>query len=292
MPARLTAYLPDRAAVVHWLRADGRCGIGRAPDCELRLDHASVSRHHAELACDARGCVLRDLGSKNGSFADGQPATDAPLGAQSWLRFGDVHCEFEWFDAAAEQRAAARWSERRAHSQALSEGLGRQTAFPDLLRDTVRAVVQLADCERGFLLLRDGGQWRVQAAHGLDPDSLRARQFRGSVGAVERALQARRAVVLNDVGSDPALSARASVAAAGLCSLVAMPLLQGDDVVALVYADTRRPRAAISQTDLELLEAFGERAALWIAAKRAAASLERLAAQAPVWRELADAALS
>lgn len=289
MPVRLTAYLPDRPAVVHWVR-DACCRIGRAPECQFRIDHASVSRQHAELRSEGERFALHDLGSKNGSFVDGLAAEGADLGRQAWLRFGDVHCEFERFDATAQARAAQRWNERRAASKALSEGLGRQTEFPDLLRDTVRAVVQLADCERGFLLLRVADGWRVQAAHGLEPAALAASEFRGSVGAVERAMQSRQPVVLHDVGTDPLLSSRASVASAGLQSLVALPLLHGRDVLALVYADTRRPRAAISQTDMELLEAFGERAALWIAAKRAAASLDRLAAEAPAWHELARAA--
>lgn len=288
MPLRLTAYLPDRPAVVHWVRAD-TCRIGRAPECELRLDHASVSRQHAELRSAGELVSLHDLGSKNGSFVDGLAADGSGLGRQAWLRFGDVHCEFQRFDATAQARAAQRWNERRAASKVLSEGLGRQTEFPDLLRDTVRAVVQLADCERGFLLLRVQEGWRVQAAHGLEPSALAARDFRGSVGAVERALASRQPVVLHDIGADPVLASRASVVAGGLQSLVALPLLHGNDVLALVYADTRRPRAAISQTDMELLEAFGERAALWIAAKRAAASLERLAAEAPAWHELAHA---
>jgi hypothetical protein len=291
MPIRLTAYLPDRPAVVHWVRGPG-CRIGRAPDCDLRLEHASVSRHHAELRGGDDAWVLRDLDSKNGSFIDGLAAGDAPLPHRAWLRFGDVHCELEYFDAHAQARAAARWNERRAASQALSEGLGRQTDFPDLLRDTLRAVVQLADCERGFLLLRDEHGWRVQAAHGIEHGALRAREFRGSVGAVERALASRQPVVLHDPAADPALGARASVVAAGLQSLVALPLLHDDEVLALVYADTRRPKAAISQTDMELLQAFGERAVLWIAAKRATASLDRLAAQAPAWRDIALAVAS
>ena len=288
MPIRLTAYLPDRPAVVHWVRGPV-CRIGRSPDCEVRLEHASVSRQHAELRGEGDAYALHDLDSKNGSFVDGLTAGEAPLARHAWLRFGDVHCEFAYFDATAQARAASRWNERRIASQALSEGLARQTDFPDLLRDTVRAVVQLADCERGFLLLRGAQGWHVQASHGLEPDALRGREFRGSVGAVERAMTSRQPVVLNDVGADPALSARASVVAAGLHSLVALPLLHGNDVLALVYADTRRPMAVISQTDLELLEAFGERAALWIAAKRATASLDRLAANAPAWQDLAHA---
>lgn len=46
--------------------------IGRARDCNLRLNHAFVSRHHCELLInDTRHAVwVRDLGSQNGTFVN------------------------------------------------------------------------------------------------------------------------------------------------------------------------------------------------------------------------------
>ena len=88
MTARLTAFLPDRPAAVRWLTVEQELRIGRAPECELRLEHASVSRHHATLVRAGSHWRLRDLSSKNGSFVDGHPAIpEAELAAHSWLRF-------------------------------------------------------------------------------------------------------------------------------------------------------------------------------------------------------------
>jgi len=44
--------------------ATQRCLVGRHPDCDVHLEHLSVSRHHAELTLDYAGhLVLTDLGA-------------------------------------------------------------------------------------------------------------------------------------------------------------------------------------------------------------------------------------
>jgi predicted component of type VI protein secretion system len=51
-----TVSLPEQGEVI----------IGREKDCQLRLSHWSVSRHHARIRVDRRGTFVKDLGSKNG----------------------------------------------------------------------------------------------------------------------------------------------------------------------------------------------------------------------------------
>lgn len=48
----------------------GRVIVGRAPDNEIYIKSKFVSRHHAQLVCDAEGCVVEDLNSTNGVFID------------------------------------------------------------------------------------------------------------------------------------------------------------------------------------------------------------------------------
>jgi transcriptional regulator with GAF, ATPase, and Fis domain len=65
--------------------------IGREPgEGVLALDDAEVSRRHAEIAPDAGGTRwrIRDLGSRNGTFVDGRPCTDAPLADGVVIRIG------------------------------------------------------------------------------------------------------------------------------------------------------------------------------------------------------------
>lgn len=44
--------------------------VGRAPDCDLRLNGGLVSRHHASFVCTGPELVVRDLESRNGVFVN------------------------------------------------------------------------------------------------------------------------------------------------------------------------------------------------------------------------------
>lgn len=71
--------------------------IGRAEDCDIRLDDPIASRRHAEVRREPWGYVLADLGSRNGTHVNGEPITspqelhsgDTILIATTPLRFED-----------------------------------------------------------------------------------------------------------------------------------------------------------------------------------------------------------
>lgn len=287
MSALLTAYLPE-AAAQDFLLEDDSVRIGRGEACTLRLAHASVSREHAILAFDtvSQAWRLQDLGSKNGSFLRGQRVRDAGWHGPAWLRFGEVLCEFRPLDAAAVAQHRARQSQRHATWQAVTERVERQAAQPSLLPSTLAAVLELSGCERGFLLLAESDGWRVRERLGLAGEELADPGFAGSLGAVERARRQRQPVVLNDVEQDAELAARASIVRGNVRALLCLPLLQGEELLGVIYADSRRPGARISALDFELLCAFVERASLWLAAYRGRSQLQALAGELPEWSSL------
>lgn len=47
--------------------------IGRATDVDIFLDDVTVSRHHAEIFEESGVLWVRDLGSMNGTYLNGQP---------------------------------------------------------------------------------------------------------------------------------------------------------------------------------------------------------------------------
>jgi len=59
--------------------------IGRESDSDIQISERQVSRQHAEISRTDDSYIIRDLGSKNGTFLNGQPV----LGQSQILRNGD-----------------------------------------------------------------------------------------------------------------------------------------------------------------------------------------------------------
>ncbi len=99
MPSLLITRGPGKG-LVHSI--DGSLVIGRGQFSDARIDDATVSRRHAEIRFKGDTCDLRDLGSSNGTFLNGDPVgeTAVLLAEGDKLRFGKVEAEFRQQDAA------------------------------------------------------------------------------------------------------------------------------------------------------------------------------------------------
>ncbi len=64
--------------------------VGRSGECDLSVLHHSVSALHAEISVRESGVYLRDRGSLNGSWVNGEKVQASRLFDGDQVRFGDV----------------------------------------------------------------------------------------------------------------------------------------------------------------------------------------------------------
>ena len=69
--------------------------IGRAPSCQIAIEDETISREHARIQRDKEGrFTLRDLGSRNKTFLNGQAVSESVLAPGDVIRVGDRVLEF------------------------------------------------------------------------------------------------------------------------------------------------------------------------------------------------------
>ena len=78
--------------------------VGRKSDLELVLTSPHVSKAHAEIYSDGEALRVRDLGSRNGTFLNRQPVSDAALHRGDILHFGDLEFRIAGEDTAGSER--------------------------------------------------------------------------------------------------------------------------------------------------------------------------------------------
>ncbi len=73
LPARPLLILREGQGPRHqWVIEKPEVLLGRSEECDIQLPARAVSRRHAQITQTDRGYVLKDLGSKNGTFVNGQ----------------------------------------------------------------------------------------------------------------------------------------------------------------------------------------------------------------------------
>jgi FHA domain/GAF domain len=287
MPARFTAYPPDRAALVRLLDDHTTYRIGRTSQCELQIDHFSISRFHAELRYANHGWRLHDTGSKNGMRIDGHSTGQANLLKSTWFAIGDVYCWLEPLDASEAAFHQAAGEIRRATSRALSERLVPKLGIGGLIPKTLDVILELSGLERGFVLYAPPGEaLRVHATRGLGADEVGGRGFSGSVAVVDKVLAIGTSVICCDTDDSPWLGARPSVRLGGIRALICVPLRLLDASLGAIYIDSRQPGPPVTELDLELIENVSQHAAAALAAARLQSDVAHLL------RQVEDAGLS
>jgi pSer/pThr/pTyr-binding forkhead associated (FHA) protein len=77
--------------------------IGRHPNCDLRIPLMEISRRHCQLDCHGGLFSIRDLGSVNGTFVNGERIEETQLKPGDHIQIGQLTFVLEIGVAATSQ---------------------------------------------------------------------------------------------------------------------------------------------------------------------------------------------
>ena len=161
--------------------------IGRRGENDVRLSGSDVSRDHAEIALADGTYVIRDRGSRYGTFVNGEQISEHPLRHGDRIQFGRASGTDVVF--LIEEESAVPLSERHHQTAvgdirqlaALLEGLralGSGRVLDEVLALVLDASIEVTGAERGFIMLaNDSGELEMKLARARGKITLPGSRF-------------------------------------------------------------------------------------------------------------------
>jgi|SRR5687768_9391859 len=96
---------------------------GRVSDNTFEIPEGSVSSHHAEFLLKGNELHVKDLGSTNGTFINGEKVMEGVVKPGQILRLGMIEMRLETGDAAAATAAASKKVQTLEQTRVIPQGV-------------------------------------------------------------------------------------------------------------------------------------------------------------------------
>lgn len=284
--AELTVITPMFPPSKHLLDSAATT-IGRAAECTIPVRDRYLSRKHAEIHASNGGWILKDCGSANGTFVNGDRVVkERPLNSGDRIRIGDTELVFQSeaatdrFLAVGEARVTPSISipvrEIDQPAGGLSQtSVNRLQVLNSLARELIgdcpldelfgfmvdKVMEHLHPSRAAIALLSESGQSFVSVEIRRE-DENDTTELEISRTLLQEVVEERRALAFLDVKDDERLSRAKSIIMQGIHSVICAPILIGDSVVGVLYVDYRYTQRALSEEDVRLVAQIGKFAAI------------------------------
>jgi adenylate cyclase len=133
----------------------------------------------------------------------------------------------------------------------------------DVLRIVMDNIVRLTHAERGFLMLRENnGEMVTYIARDWDKETINPSELTVSRTVIQRVIDTGEPLLTTNAQDDQRLAGQESIIAFNLRSILCVPLKVKNDLIGVIYADNRVRSGIFSDTELSLLTAFANQAAV------------------------------
>jgi serine phosphatase RsbU (regulator of sigma subunit)/FixJ family two-component response regulator len=274
------------AAVVH-----PRFTIGRSSSNDLVFSQMSISRSQAEVQVQNGEYILRDLGSKHGTYLNGTRIEQARLSDGDRIQLGGLQGQTLTFHVGDLLQSLLGFSDSRPETGISVRGfreigmllatLRALSSIPlldDLLALVVDTAIEVTGAERGFIMLKDETeQLSFRCARNSYKRPLDGSSFQTSRRVPHEVFKTGKRVVINDLDLGDTSDDHSSTRRLGLRSIFCVPLryltfhesgnLSGIgrmETLGVLYVDSQTIGTGLSNTQIEALETLASEAAMAI----------------------------
>ncbi len=277
--------------------------IGRMPRNTVQILDRILSKVHAQVVRLKDGAyLLKDLGSLNGTYVNGQRVGEIQLKNGDEISMGATLLRFVEGEAAAKEASDVLVSQDAVSSEIhqminadagnfLSESsisneqvlrqdyerlrvahevatyLGVEADLYTLLGKILDKIFEIFRCDRGIVFLpdKDGELKPAVSRHRNQGQTGQAENIVVSRTVLKDVAERKQAVLSSDASMDARFNAARSIIIQGIRSTMCVPMLYSDELLGVVYLDSQLATGAFGKKDLQLLTGIASQAAIAIA---------------------------
>ena len=266
--------------------------IGRRTDADLKIGSTDVSRDHAEIVRRGKRYILRDRGSRYGTFVNGEAVSERPLISGDRIRLGRTEAVELVFQGAGDPPSGLRDGLRETQPDvdlrqmaAILNGLralGSGRVLTEVLTLVTDSAIDVTKAERGFIMMaNERGDLECQVARGRGGITLAGTSFLTSAKIPRDVFATGQMRIERDLTEDPTLAAvHDGTISIGIRYVLCVPLkvvpmsdgdaaaTVGERILGVLYLDSRERSAMLLPATQKSLDAFATQAAIAIESAR------------------------
>jgi adenylate cyclase len=248
--------------------------IGRSLDCDFPLKGMGVSRKHAVLSIIDGTKVIRDLGSKNGTYLNGKLITEQAVEQGDIIEIGTALLRIKGTETEAflDSTTFVKDIHELTHSRKdiidifaeIGELLILEQSIEEVAKSILDKIQGRIKFTRGVLMLmsEESGELEPMAVKADNTDLNLEKSFSSTI--VKRVYKEKVGILTTNAMMDPRFTGKESIMLQGIRSAICAPLLVKEKTIGVIYLDTLMKDCLYNSEDLKLLSVLASFAAIGI----------------------------
>lgn len=292
MPKPYLKALNDSLQEEKFSVIDDEVLIGRLSESQIVLTNPYVSRRHAKLVRTKEGYKLVDMNSTHGTYVNGKRIEEVELKNGDRIHLGRDQVEFIYFSDEEEKThfsktlsssemdksvmhltsvipmptSAASDLEKISHLLDFQVNWEKSFSPDGTFQQIVDSALKLSGAERGYILLKEGEDFKYVVGMNANGQLLSQDEFQRSRSVIHQAATEGEPVLMTE-NIDQEFANQQSILALDLMAIACMPLKwissESDEleVRGILYLDSKKTMHALSGLDQKILNKLANEAA-------------------------------